>query len=142
MDKKKIWRAGVIPYYIDESKKVRMMFMKPATQERGGSQFQIAKGKIEDGELPMDAAFREASEELGLLKSNVVNRSSCGIYLTRTHIYAAKINDPELFGVPMETETGDTKWMTMSEFRSEGRELHCPIVEDVYNMIKTQEDVE
>ena len=142
MEKKKIWRAGVIPYHIDDNKRVRMLFMKPATHERGGLQFQIAKGKIEDGEMPMEAAFREANEELGLLKSNIMKKSDCGVYLSRTHIYAARIEDPELFGVPMESETGDTRWMTINEFRAEGRELHSPIVEDVYNMIRSEEDVE
>ena len=70
-DKKHVFRAGTIPYVI-EGGVVKMMFMRPSGPMYGGDRFQIAKGKVEDGECTMDAALREAKEELGLFIGNVI----------------------------------------------------------------------
>lgn len=136
---KKIIRAGVIPYHVRDDGEVEMMFMKPADPTRGGDEFQIAKGKLEDGEDPEEAAFREATEELGLLPGNVVKRRNAGTYLTRTHMYYAKIKDKDLFGMPQQDETGETGWLTHEEFMDSGRSLHKTVVEDIYKKIKKDE---
>ena len=40
-ERKLIYRAGIVPYYLDEnSKQLRMMFMKPSATEYGGDWFQ------------------------------------------------------------------------------------------------------
>ena len=70
MSKELIYRAGVIPYYIDDGE-IKMLFMKPSKKKFGGAEFQIAKGKREKGESDEKAAFREAREELGLFSGNV-----------------------------------------------------------------------
>ena len=51
MSKELIYRAGVIPYYIDDGE-IKMLFMKPSKKKFGGAEFQIAKGKREKGEWP------------------------------------------------------------------------------------------
>lgn len=126
MDRGKINRAGVIPYYVEDGE-IKMMFMKPSDPKFGGKCFQIAKGKQEDGESDKETAFREASEELGLFKGNVIDKHDLGNFLGRTRIYIAEIKDPNMFGDPDE-ETGAVKWMTPDEFISAGRELHRPVI--------------
>ena len=134
----KINRAGVIPYYIDESGTIKMLFMKPTNAKFGGDCFQIAKGKQEDGEQPEDTAFREANEELGLFKPNCDNIHDMGNFLGRTNIFIAEVQDLNMFGDP-DSETGSTKWLTVDEFLEEGRMLHAPVVKAVARRIEKQQ---
>jgi hypothetical protein len=53
-DKKLTFRAGTIPYIIEDGE-VKMMFMRPSNSEYGGDAFQLAKGKVEDGESNYEA---------------------------------------------------------------------------------------
>ena len=128
--KKKFNRPGVIPYYFDERGVLKMLFMRPSDPTYGGNQFQIAKGKIDDGETNEAAAFREGFEELGLLPENIVSRKYLGTYLNRTSIFICEINNPNKFG-PHTYETGETKRLTYHQFESGyGRDIHIPIVGD------------
>lgn len=139
MAKKKVKRAGVIPYYFD-GETIKMMFMKPSNPKYGGSMFQVAKGKQEEGEDPEEAGFREAREELGLFKGNVVKTHDLGTFLGRTHIFLAKIDDPEMFGDPSTPEeVEEIKWLTPEEFQKEGRDLHKPIVKAAIRCIEKKD---
>jgi len=140
MDKGKIYRAGVIPYYIKDGE-IRMMFMKPSDPKFGGKCFQIAKGKQENGESDKETAFREAGEELGLFKGNVVHKHDLGNFLGRTRVYLAEVKDPEMFGDP-DNETGAVKWMTPDEFTNSGRDLHRPIVKAAKRWISKHKDLD
>lgn len=127
---KKINRGGVIPYQIDDEGNIKMLFMRPSDPAYGGSEWQIAKGKIELDDDDIEAgAFREAEEELGLFTPNTTNRKKIGMFLGRTTIYIAKVIDPSpsKFGDFTE-ETAGTRWMTPEEFKAEGRDLHKAIV--------------
>ena len=128
MAKNKQNRGGVIPYYIEDDE-VKMMFMQPSDGKYGGSDFQIAKGKIDEGESIEDGAFREAEEELGLFLPNTKNRKNLGTFLGRMTVYIVEVIDPsaDKFGDPVE-ETAAVKWMTPDEFQAEGRDLHKPII--------------
>ncbi len=126
MSKEKIYRAGVIPYYIEKDE-IKMLFMKPSDPSFGGKEFQIAKGKVDTGENNEEAGFREAREELGLFSGNVLERTDLGSFLGRTRIYLAKISDPKMFGDPCD-ETAEVKWMTPSEFEKSGRSIHKPVI--------------
>jgi 8-oxo-dGTP pyrophosphatase MutT (NUDIX family) len=139
--KKKIThRAGVIPYYIDENDQVLMLFMQPSDAEYGGKEFQIAKGKHDEGESAHTAAFREAHEELGLKKENVGLIYQLGVFLGYTTIFLAHVLSTDDFDEP-HFETGDTKWMTAEEFAKVGRSLHKPIVREAIKFIKTEENL-
>ena len=63
IDKKE--RAALIPIFI-ENGKGDIALMKPSDPKYGGSSFQVAKGIIEDGEDPKEAAIREGQQELGI----------------------------------------------------------------------------
>lgn len=134
MSKELIYRAGVIPYYIDDDE-IKMLFMKPSKKKFGGAEFQIAKGKREKGENDEETAFREAGEELGLFSGNVTKRTDLGTFLGRTRVFLAKIEDSDKFGDPCD-ETGEVKWMTPDEFKKEGRRIHRPVVKAAVRKIK------
>lgn len=96
----------------------------------------ISKGKIEDGEGTLECAIREAEEELGLVRENmigdpfqiadqrVVLRS--GAY--NLTVYAVRIRDRWDFGMWCD-ETEYTLWVTLQEFKENGRKDHIQFVE-------------
>lgn len=134
MPKKKINRAGLIPY-LKEGDEILMLFMKPSKPKYGGDVFQIAKGKQEPEEKIKDTAIREAQEELGLFTGNVTEVTRIGEFLGRTTIFIAEVEDQDAFGDP-HFETSETKWMTLEEFLKEGRDLHRPVVKAAHRKIK------
>ncbi len=135
---KKVERGGVIPYYIKEGE-ILMMFMKPSDKKFGGENFQIAKGKIEDGETPIEGAFREAKEELGLFGPNVEQTDSLGRF-GRINIFIAKIKDPGMFG-DTTFETGAVTWWNPQQFQSQGRGWQKPIVKAAVRKISKLENL-
>ena len=124
----KIERAGLVPCYINDDGELEMMFMKPSDPTYGGSDYQIAKGKIEVGESEMETAIREAREELGLKLDNISHTFYCGKFLGRTYIFASIVNSKENFDPFMEDETESVTWMTMEQFAKEGRDIHIDVV--------------
>lgn len=126
--KTKLYRAGLLPYIVEEGS-IKFLFMKPADSRFGGDRFQIAKGKVEEGETREQAALREASEELGLVLDNIDPPIYLGEFLGRTSFFLAAVKDKDNFNQP-HFETGDTAWMTLPEFQNIGRTLHVPIVQD------------
>lgn len=136
---KKVDRSGVIPYIIEEGQ-IKMLFMRPSDPKFGGDEFQIAKGKHEEGESAIEAGLREAGEELGLFTGNISESFDLGRFLGRTTITIAKIKDKTLFGDPC-FETKEVRWMTAFEFDTEGRELHRPVVRAAVRMIIEKEGV-
>lgn len=139
MANKTVKRAGVIPYYIEEDQ-IKMMFMQPADKKYGGDNFQIAKGKLEDGEDPKQGGLREAAEELGLFSGNIKETYDLGKFLNNHHIYVSKIKDPDMFG-DHDEETAAVKWMTAEQFEAEGRVLHKPIIKAAVRLIKKKENL-
>jgi len=128
-----VYRAGTIPYLIEDGK-VQMMFMRPSDETYGTDAFQLAKGRIEDGEDTKTAALREAKEELGLFIGNVSLVEEVGLFMGRTTVYVAKIKDRNMFGLPDE-ETADVAWMTVEQFDESGRDLHRPVVRAAHRLI-------
>lgn len=120
-----IKRAGIIPY-IKKDDKVLMLFMKPSDPAYGGSDWQIAKGKIDAGETELEAAQREGHEELGLRHSNIDHIWPVGSLLN-IKVFACEVYNMKNFDTP-HYETGDTRWMTAEEFEKTGRDLHKKIV--------------
>lgn len=122
-------KSGIIPFYVDETGQILMLFMIPSDPYYGGPRLQIAKGGIDPGETSQDTAVREGIEELGLRMSNVVavERGTPAIELKRAdgecysmEVFVAQIVDPGDFDTP-HYETGSTDWLTIQEFRAKGR---------------------
>ena len=138
MSKKKgIDRSGCLPYYIKDGE-IQILYMLPSKEKFGGDKFQIAKGKHEEGESPLETGMREAGEELGLFQGNVIKTHHLGKFLGRTDFFIVKIKDPDQFGDP-HFETKETKWMTPDEFNSEGRGIHKAVVKAAVRWIKKEE---
>ncbi len=132
-EKKLIYRAGLIPYIV-ENGTVLMMFMRPSDPDFGGDKFQIAKGKVESGETHLVAALREAAEEIGLFRGNVILTEEVGTFMGRTTVYVAKVKDKNMFGEPS-FETASVQWMTIEQFLAHGRDLHKPVVQAAYRKV-------
>lgn len=134
--KKKIYRAGLLPYHIDEQTgEIEILFMRPSNPKFGGKEFQIAKGKIDDDDLSSkDAAVREAREELGLRETNMGNVWYLGTFMGRTRLYVTEVFKKDAFDEPC-FETGETRWMSLKEFMDEGRPLHKSIVKRAFHKI-------
>lgn len=125
---KQIWRAGLIPFFINDDGTIEMLFMIPSDQRYGGSDPQMAKGRIDDDEQPEETALREAKEELGLVTGNIAGELKYfGVHLGRTHVYACEVKSKDRFGM-FSYETQDTRWMTEDDFRKNGRDIHRKIV--------------
>jgi len=138
-EKHLVYRAGLVPYFVENDGTIRMLFMRPTNHEFGTFTYQLAKGKVEDeDETFYDAAIREAKEELGMLNSNVIKTEEVGNFMGRTMVYVSKIKNKEMFGMYSD-ETESTKWLTMEEFMEEGRPLHVPVVQATYRKIKMME---
>lgn len=102
--------------------------------------FQIAKGRVEDGEDNKTAALREAREELGLFIGNVSVTEELGQFMGRTAVYVAKVKDRALFGEPS-FETSEVAWLTAEQFDQIGRDLHRPVVKAAYRKIVALENL-
>lgn len=139
-DKKLVYRAGLIPYVVEDNK-IKMMFMVPSSAEYGGTAPQLAKGKVDEGEDTKTAAIREAREELGLFSGNLIFVEELGNFMGRTTIYYGKVKNKDVFGQPS-FETSDVKWLTLDEFLETGRELHRPVVKAAYRAIAKREGIE
>ena len=134
-------RAGIIPYII-ESGEVKMLFFIPSDPAYGGDKFQIAKGRVDQGEEVEKTAIREAEEELGLKKENIKSVTLVGkevisgmdnykydFYLYVTEVYNRE--DFDDFGY----ETGEIGWLTMDEYEKQGRKSQLGIVRKCYDKI-------
>lgn len=137
----KTYRAGIVPYYIDDDQHIQMLFFIPSNKKFGGEKPQIGKGRVEDDEEFVEAALREGNEELGLFKGNIVTIYDLGRFLGRTHVFVCKIDDPDMFGDPG-NETKETLWMTPKQFDEDGRELHQPIIKAATRLIKKKEELD
>lgn len=137
-------KAGIVPYLINEDDQIEMYFMIPSDPAYGGSQPQIAKGRL-DGQDPIDAAFREGEEELGLKRSNVItapylacSQTLSGLDATYTfNVYACQVESKQDFDQP-HYETGQTFWLTLDQFKSKGRRSQLEVVNQVVTQIQEQ----
>ena len=112
------------------------MFMKPSDPNYGGDDWQIAKGRFDEGEDdPQAVAIREGSEELGLRESNIKKVDFLGKFLGKTFIYTCEVESMGNFG-EFHFETGATVWLTADEFKDYGRELHRKIVAEAAKAVE------
>lgn len=140
-------RAGMIPYMRGEDGTLEYLMMVSSDPKFGGPRPMISKGKIEDGEGTLEAAIREAEEELGLKRRNMKMMTINGIAAERVTLhsgtydltlYSCEIIDRYDFDKWCD-ETEYTVWMTLEEFREDGRKDHIKYVEMLENSVKALE---
>jgi len=117
-----------------------MLFMIPSNAEYGGPLPQIPKGKVEEGETFLEAALREAKEEIGLFIGNVILTEEVGLFMGRTTVFVSKVKDRTMFGEPS-FETRSVAWLTLEQFLEGGRELHKPVIKTVHRQIMKMEEL-
>lgn len=138
-----VQKAGFVPYVME--KEPLFLFMVSSNPTFGGSLPMISKGHVETGEDIEEAAYREAEEELGLIRSNVVSAfkgwsgqlSGFDAHYTLT-IYCGMVSSQSDFNEP-HFETKETVWMTLDQFKKRGRKSHVPIVQNLYDQIMGKE---
>jgi 8-oxo-dGTP pyrophosphatase MutT (NUDIX family) len=135
-------RAGLIPYLRIEGAVPQYLMMVSSDPKFGGPRPMISKGKIEDGETPLEGAVREAEEELGYQMRNARGTLKL-VFEGRVELYSGAY-DLTVFGVEIQDrydfgkwcdETEYTLWMTLEEFRAKGRKDHVRFVEELERMI-------
>jgi len=129
-------RAGLIPYLRGDDGVLRYLMMVSSDPKFGGPRPMISKGKIEKDEGTLDAAIREAEEELGFNQRN--RRGSyidvfdgrqelfSGAY--HLTVFGVEILDRSDFGKWCD-ETEYTLWLSLEEFKIKGRKDHVKFVE-------------
>lgn len=134
-------KAGLIPY-IREDGEVKFLTMISSDPKFGGPKPMISKGGIEDGETAIEAAIREAEEELGLRRENIIGSvhhltSEIVVLYSGTYqldVYYCQVQDRYDFDKWCD-ETLYTQWMSLSEFQSEGRRDHIPFIRRVNDIV-------
>jgi len=130
-------RAGLIPYMRNNDGSIQYLMMVSSDPKFGGPRPMISKGKIEKGESKLEAAIREAEEELGLRRANIEMFTLQMIADERVvlhsgayslALYACEIKDRYDFGKWCD-ETEYITWMSLDDFREHGRKDHLKYVE-------------
>lgn len=134
LESSNITKAGIIPF-IRTERGIEMMFMRSSDPDFGGPDPMIAKGHVDEGETPEQAAIREGEEELGLKQSNfaappfvVMDQQIQGltaVYYMR--IMGVELKSKEDFGA-FHYETAETMWMTAEEYGTRGRKSQIGFV--------------
>lgn len=134
-------RAGLIPY-IRESGVLKYLMMVSSDPKFGGPRPMISKGKIEDGETTLQAAIREAEEELGFKLRNARGEPRL-VFEGRQELYSGAYH-LTVYGVEVQdrfdfdkwcSETEYILWMTLDEFRESGRRDHVKF------LVKLEEEI-
>lgn len=136
--KRIIHRAGLIPICINSQDffNSKMMFMIPSDSRYCGSDPQIAKGQIEEGETAEQAALREAHEELGLRSDNIIQLFDCGIWLGRTTMFVAIVQSDHCDCYDDTChETKEIKWLDLPEFKQIGRDIHIDVIDNLLQLV-------
>ena len=134
-------RAGMLPYCVHPDGKVEFLLMVP-TNPKLTDKPQIAKGWIDEGEDAYETARREAKEELGLKKKNMKRVPlHLGLW-DNTEIFIVEVKSKEKFKTIDKDEVRKTLWMTIEEFRKNGRRANRAVIELANIIAKRIMDVE
>lgn len=135
-------RAGLIPF-LRTPEGLMYLLMVSSDPKFGGPRPMISKGKIEKGESPLEAAIREAEEELGFKRRNSrgplieIFDGRQELYSGAYHlsVYGVEIQDKYDFDKWCE-ETEYVLWLSLEDFKIEGRRDHIKFLEALEEKVK------
>lgn len=128
-------RAGFIPYFFEDGVP-KFLFMTSSSAIHGSLLPSIAKGRVDDKETARQAGLREAEEELGLRKKNLINDTIKPVFVGTMRgryesynftVFMGEVKDKDDFG-PHDSEVGSTHWLSVKEYAKHGLATHLPIV--------------
>lgn len=136
--------AGVIPYIIIDGE-LKMLFMVSSDPAFGGDKPMVSKGGVDPGEDLLTGAMREGNEELGLNSRNIIGTpiivdtiQIAGFDSTYPMtVFAVEVSDPNDFDQP-HYETEYTTWLTLEEYRAQGRRSHLVFVEKLASKLRAR----
>lgn len=123
----KIIRRAVRCYCIKENKVVAIKYKKGHNKE---GYYDMPGGKIEDGELPEEAAIREIKEETGIDINNPMYKGKLIVN------YGERQFDLDIFlvsnieGEPEEAEENTSEWMDIDELLKKDKKFSNIILLD------------
>jgi 8-oxo-dGTP pyrophosphatase MutT (NUDIX family) len=132
----KVLKAGLVPYYRDSvNNRIMVCLMVPSDPNYGGTQPQIAKGGIDPGETALQAAKREAWEELGLPESQIVyihqlSKMQSGKFTW----FAAEVKSMDL--QPAGHETDKVLWLDLRSAIKQIRDWQRPVLFHLVNFLR------
>lgn len=124
-------RSIIIPYKIHEGV-AYINVMRPSNSFYGGFQYQLAKGRIDEGETPKQAAIRECREELGLILEEA---NYLYMFNNRDYVFYCEVETFDM-NIKFEFESIHTAWLSLKEFLSIGRTYQHAIVKKLYSDLK------
>lgn len=136
-------RAGLIPFMKDGGELMYLM-MVSSDPKFGGPRPMISKGKIEEGETPLETAIREAEEELGFKQRNA-RGAILNVFDGRQELYSGAYH-LSVYGVEIQdkydfdkwcSETEYTLWTSLEEFKVKGRRDHVKFVEQLEAKVRS-----
>jgi 8-oxo-dGTP pyrophosphatase MutT (NUDIX family) len=137
----KAGKAGFMPYVLEGDVPI-YLFMVSSASQYGGADPQISKGHIDAGEDAKTAGVREAEEELGLRKSNLISTiegwsgTQTGLDATyKMTIFAGQVKSKSAFDKP-HYETKETVWLSAADFATKGRKAQNSIVAAVDKSVR------
>ena len=131
-------KAGLLPYYEDESGKLWFCLMIPSDPSYGGTHPQIAKGNIDAGESAMETAIREGKEELGLPWKPHYKAifATMNYPINNIKFYYVKADSKKLY--KHDYETGEVLWLKEEFVPKRIRDWQEPIFNNILRKIKSQ----
>lgn len=132
-------KAGFIPYIFNETiGKFKYLMMVSSDADYGGALPMVSKGGQDPGETDQETALREAEEELGLIRENLINCFDVGKISTKNYrlsVFAGEVKDISKFTTPC-YETAYTVWMTAEEFLKFGRKDHQCFIQQLEGILQ------
>lgn len=129
------FKSAIIPVKIVNNQ-LHALTMIPSLAKYGGIFPQMAKGVIDSGEQPLQAAIREGSEELGLIPNNIDETLFVSVEKfgnVTIHVYACTLKNSDSWNTP-HFETGSTLWINLETQMHRLRPIQRSIFKKVLDM--------
>ena len=137
-------KAGLIPYRKTRRGVFEFLFMISSDSKFGGDKPMISKGGVETNERTVEAAVREAQEELGLRLENLkaspqkiwsgTMRGQDSSYMLE--VFIGEVKNKKDFDIP-HYETEATVWMTADKFFKYGRLAHFKLIQAANKILQS-----